>query len=95
MGVFYTAFLTAPHWIAIIDARSLNSVYSGLKSFGIAELGSPVGQNGAEYRQEIICTHTTLQTVKNKPYSAFGTPVHYEREKEFFTLDKEREQHPL
>lgn len=44
MCLFYSAFLSAAHWITIVDAASLDSLNACLKAYRISEFGTAISQ---------------------------------------------------
>ena len=73
--VFHTAFLATSHWIAEVDAGSLNAVSSGFKGQRIPEFTTAVGKDIFKDHVEHVSPEAVFQTVKDKPYSALCTLV--------------------
>lgn len=78
VDIFYTAFLTAPHWIAIISSAKLNLLDSGFKSIWIAKYRTSVGEQMFKQREEFICSNPLFKMIKNKADSSFCAAVQQE-----------------
>ncbi len=74
--LFQTAFLTALHWVTVVNAGALVSTHTSFQCDGISEFRATVCQDIFEYRGEFTGSHTLFQSVKYEAYSTFCAMIH-------------------